>query len=123
MRKIEDILEDIKKIEDKIDEAFGLPTIEEYMARCEELWEEKMPLIFERDSQVEPKWEDISGGDLMELEDFIECCESGGFIDYDGFGHYSDGKRESSVSIAPSMAAEGMIIRRPEFTHVVWYNR
>ncbi len=29
--------------------------------------------------------------DLIPMAEWIECVESSGFIDYDGFGEYSDG--------------------------------
>lgn len=58
---------------------------------------------------------------LMTLEHFIECCECGGFIDYDGFGLYATETEVSDVEVEPSDITCGDI--RREFTHVCWYNK
>ena len=60
-------------------------------------------------------------GDHMTLENFIDCCKSGVFIDYDGFGHYATNKEESNILIKPSDIKAKKY--REDFTHVVWYNR
>ena len=69
-------------------------------------------------------------GDLMTVEEFVKCVESGGFIDYDGWGNpaqdpkllpwlvESDIKMDDSINIIPSK----MNIPR-DATHIVWYNR
>jgi len=74
------------------------------------------------------EWEELpEHGDLMVIEGFVEDCKSGAFIDYDGFGDYSDGKRCISglkypeFLVKPSDIMCGII--NDEFTHVVWYNR
>ena len=41
-------------------------------------------------------------GDLMSMEDFVETCLHFDFIDYDGFGYYSDGIKMSEKVIYPS---------------------
>lgn len=61
-------------------------------------------------------------GDLMTMNDFIECCEDGGFIDYDGSGYYaSETKLNGSITVYPSMVRKGTIDKR--YTHIMWYNR
>lgn len=60
-------------------------------------------------------------GDKMTLEDFIECCEVGGFVDSDGFGCYATKTKESSIEIHPSDITEGRY--RKDFSHIVWYNK
>lgn len=60
-------------------------------------------------------------GHHMTLKDFIECCEAGGFIDYDGSGTYATETQESDIAIYPSDIMSGVF--RQDFTHVVWYNR
>jgi hypothetical protein len=60
-------------------------------------------------------------GDHMTLEEFVECCESGGFIDYDGRGDYATETEISDVGVRPSQITSGKIDTR--WTHVVWYNR
>jgi hypothetical protein len=61
-------------------------------------------------------------GDVMSMEDFIDCCKCGGFIDYDGFGHPAlKDKMNSDIWLTPSKALEGDYDKR--YTHVVWFNR
>lgn len=60
-------------------------------------------------------------GDLMEISDFISCVEMGGFIDYDGFGYYSNKTEQSNIIILPSDIRAD--IYRKDFSHVKWYNR
>lgn len=60
-------------------------------------------------------------GDLMTIEEFADCCHSGGFIDYDGSGNYATEDKESNISIYPSDIIADKY--RKDFTHVVWYNK
>jgi hypothetical protein len=60
-------------------------------------------------------------GKMMSLDEFVKNVNSGGFIDYDGYGNYSDGVQKSDVSIYPSDVKVGNY--RKDFTHVIWYNR
>jgi hypothetical protein len=63
----------------------------------------------------------LGRGELITMEDFIKCCKSGSFIDFDGFGNYSDGKIVSDTIVYPSDVVNGRIEKR--WTHVVWFNR
>ena len=58
--------------------------------------------------------------DVYTIKEFIENCESGGFIDYDGFGYpVKDSKACTQIIIKPSRVAE-----IPEdATHIIWFNR
>jgi len=73
------------------------------------------------------KWKEETEmiGDLFTLEDFIDNCKCGGFIDYDGSGNYAkeiDGKlMESNIDIYPSDIKHKSV--RKDFTHVIWYNK
>jgi hypothetical protein len=71
-----------------------------------------------------PKFEPIPDyGDHMTWEHFKECVDSGGFIDYDGYGDLATADQCSNVTISPSKLSDGKW-KRPEWaTHVVWYNR
>lgn len=61
-------------------------------------------------------------GDLMPLDDFKDACESGMFIDYDGFGELATEDKTSKIYITPSMLRTGFKI--PGWcTHVLWFNR
>lgn len=60
-----------------------------------------------------------SYGDLMTVQEWLECCESGGFIDYDGHGApVKDGKR-SDMRVWPSLKH----LLPKDATHIEWYNR
>lgn len=67
------------------------------------------------------KPQSVSYGDLMTIESFIENCEGGGFIDYDGSGNYATTTEESNITIYPSDIISGDY--RKDFTHVMWYNK
>ena len=60
-------------------------------------------------------------GDLMALEEFVECVNSGGFIDYDGTGYYATDKEYSEIEAIPSVIKKGVINKK--FSHVLWFNR
>lgn len=64
---------------------------------------------------------DNKNGELFSIEEFIDYCESGAFIDYDGTGYYATETLKSYIEICPSDIKRG--IYRKDFTHVVWYNR
>lgn len=59
--------------------------------------------------------------DHMTMEEFIDYCECGGFIDSDGQGNYATKDQESDISIKPSDITSG--VYRKDFTHVCWYNK
>ncbi|QJA43047.1 hypothetical protein [Phaeobacter phage MD18] len=76
-------------------------------------------------------------GDLMDVENWVACCESGGFIDYDGFGHPVRAQRVewkqgldptgfptiqfhmSGMHVSPSTRH----LLPKDATHVMWFNR
>tara|TARA_R110000796_G_scaffold88978_2_gene192355 strand:+ start:2493 stop:2870 length:378 start_codon:yes stop_codon:yes gene_type:complete len=64
---------------------------------------------------------DKTSGDYMPFAEFADCCENGGFIDYDGFGNYATDKKVSNLTIYPSDIMVGVC--RKDFTHVLWYNK
>ncbi len=81
-------------------------------------------LVFLIESQTPVEWADLPKyGDLMRIEDWIECVEDGGFIDYDGSGTYSDGERMSNKTVHPSDVNADQLIKNEEFTRIVWFNR
>lgn len=60
-------------------------------------------------------------GDIFTLEEFLDCCDAGGFTDYDGFGHpIKDGKQCSHVAICPSERHWSI---PQDTTHIIWYNK
>lgn len=61
-------------------------------------------------------------GDLMTMAEWVAMVKSGGFIDYDGHGHYVENdKMYGEVGICPSFLEVGKVDET--FTHVMWYNR
>ncbi len=62
-------------------------------------------------------------GDLMDLQEFVEACQCGGFINYDGSGHYCNGDNgeANNVPARPGNITRDRIEYR--FSHVMWYNR
>jgi hypothetical protein len=71
---------------------------------------------------VTPEMESIPDyGDHMTMEDFVDCCKSGGFIDCDGSGVYATATEMSDIGIQPSEIMSGNY--RKDFTHVVWFNK
>jgi len=80
-----------------------------------------------------------SYGDLMTLDHFIELCRNGGFINYDGHGHYAFKDKMSNKEVHPSDVTGKYSLfdmktgkfkqhtKKPcvdkSFTHVVWFNR
>jgi len=60
-------------------------------------------------------------GSVMTLADFIENVKCGGFIDYDGYGHYVKDGKESDIEIYPSDVKKGNI--RKDFDTIIWFNR
>ncbi|MFA5207542.1 MAG: hypothetical protein WC428_02680 [Candidatus Paceibacterota bacterium] len=62
-----------------------------------------------------------SYGDVMTLDEFIEACKEGWFIDSDGSGYYGKDGQETNIPICPSDMKHRAI--RREFDSVIWYNK
>ena len=60
-------------------------------------------------------------GVVMPLEEFIEYCKDGSFIDYDGHGSYVKDGQRTDITIYPSDVKHGVI--RKEFDKIIWFNR
>ena len=61
-------------------------------------------------------------GDLMTVQDWLDCVKCGGFIDYDGHGCLATEEKQTNYDIQPSDAANGFVF--PTWaTHIRWYNR
>ena len=86
-------------------------------------------------------WENVDkSDDHMTLKRWEECCDSGGFIDYDGFGELAGKNIKSNIIIKPSdytkdnYTAKAIlfdrvldktykeVIKEFKITHIVWYN-
>lgn len=69
-----------------------------------------------------PIFEELSTyGTIMSLKDFVDCCNCGGFIDYDGSGNYIRNGQMSDITIFPSDVKSNMI--RKDFDEIIWFNR
>jgi hypothetical protein len=77
-------------------------------------------------------------GNLYTIEQFIEMSESGGFMDYDGFGHFIktvDGKKYAIVDIYFSIDEDDVsykgesigsifyVCNRLDLREIVWFNK
>lgn len=59
-------------------------------------------------------------GDVMAVKEWVECCEVGGFIDYDGFGKpMKEGLVACNCILHPSIRH----LIPQDATHIEWYNR
>ena len=73
-------------------------------------------------------------GHLMPLQEWKECCDEGGFIDYDGYGNAVD-ENYSVIQITDTNDYEGNHIWPSDYTklggkkipidtkYILWYNR
>jgi hypothetical protein len=74
---------------------------------------------------IENELFDITNDDhLMTINDWLEECYNGAFIDYDGYGCLAYEKQKSIIQVWPSMIMNNEFKQlRKDFTHIVWYNR
>lgn len=64
-------------------------------------------------------------GHLMPLQDWMDGCDDGGFIDYDGCGCLVDENYEflPRTSVRPSDYTKNRIVFPKEAKYIHWYNR
>lgn len=69
--------------------------------------------------------QELMGGTLMTVQEFIEACLSSALIDDDGYGVYAwengNSMIKSEIKIFPSDVFFGSIDR--SYQYVIWYNR
>lgn len=95
---------------------------EEYLTYLEPEQSKIETLSKELRMQMEPEYSKLPDyGDVMSLQDFIENCEDGSFIDYDGFGNYVKNNQMSNISIYPSDIKAKKV--RKDFDTIIWFNR
>jgi len=85
---------------------------------------EGLPVKGDGETLVEPevKLDKIPDyGDHMTMEHFVECCRSGGFINYDGSGRYATADKITDKPIIPSDVMNDLYDK--SYTHVVWFNK
>lgn len=63
-------------------------------------------------------------GTLYTLQEFIERCIRGCFIDYDGSGYYSDGRIYwRDLPAYPSDMVKGRAKYGTNYRFVIWFNK
>ncbi|GAF85281.1 unnamed protein product [marine sediment metagenome] len=118
-----DVWDNIYQKEWDNDTGEGMEGYNALMARTETV-RNKMSDIRHKINLLEPiKWDGWDGGDLMTIEEWKECVEGGGFIDYDGSGNYATKDKVSNKSVSPSDVEAGRFRTDVEFTHIMWYNK
>jgi len=125
-RTLEQIEADIERVEEAYDVKFHADNTnrswEEFMKWAEPEIRALGELSRERRMMMPYKLTEIPDfADVMPLDEFIKCVDSGGFIDYDGSGNYCIDGMETDIKIHPSDVKHGAI--RWEFDSVAWYNR
>ena len=60
-------------------------------------------------------------GDKMLLDEFINDCKEGYFVDSDGSGYYGTEDKQTNLPIYPSSIMSGTY--RTDFSHVYWFNK
>lgn len=59
---------------------------------------------------------------IITIQEFFDACQSGSFIDYDGYACYmKDGFVHTNITLSPSYVIKNGLDR--SFKYVVWYNR
>jgi hypothetical protein len=90
-------------------------SLEPYSKKVEKLNQEKRLLKV-------PTFEELPNyGHTMSIDEFIECCKSGMFIDYDGHGNYIKNNMMSDITIYPSDIKADKY--RKDFNQIIWFNR
>lgn len=124
MERKKELKKRIKKWDKEFDKLWnaGLP-FEEWRKEVEKLNKEIIPIMGEL-NMITDEYElhdHLEFGELMPLEEFIGCCEVGGFCDSDGEGYYATKDKESSIRAVPSQICAGYV--RKDFKYVKWYNK
>ena len=65
----------------------------------------------------------VEYGDVMWIEDFIECVRVGGFIPYDGYGYYWDEETQDETEFHTSFNVGELKKKAKQYKYVVWYNK
>lgn len=81
-------------------------------------WEQRTSKL---PSDIEPI--DPEFGHLMPIADWLQACQTGCFIDYDGSGCLATSTHKSDVVISPSDVTLFQLSMPSWATHVVWYNK
>lgn len=73
---------------------------------------------------IEQIQEETRVGDVFTLEEFMEVVERGSINDYDGFGYFHNGEKETDINVFSNIwdkfEVDDMLKRYP---YVIWYNK
>jgi hypothetical protein len=58
---------------------------------------------------------------LPAVEEFIEDCESGMFINDDGSGYWANPPKMTRIPVDCRELAKGKVL--PGYTHIAWFNK
>lgn len=99
------------------------PTEEQFPESMKQMVKEMRQLDHEIQQEEDDIFEPIpESGDVMSFEDFKKSVETGGFIDYDGYGHYGkNGQMVSNKCIRPSNIKENQVLEG--YDTIIWFNR
>lgn len=78
-------------------------------------WDQKVSSV--------PSFKPSQYGDLMTVEEWLDCVKTGGFIDYDGSGSLATKDGVCDIRIQPSDITALKLELPTWCTHIVWYNR
>lgn len=128
--EIEMAMKEIESLDDRIQDAYDAAVAADstilydqkrFSEVAAELRKERVNLWRQVRLNKTPQFRPIADyGDRMPIEEFISCVNTGGFIDYDGFGHYVRDDQESDIDVYPSDVKHGL---RTDFTEIIWFNR
>ena len=115
-------IEELEKTEPPYDQDDPQGSWDRYCAHMKPAWKKRADLDREKRMLMTPEFSELSDyGDLMSLEDWLECVNEGGFIDYDGHGRYVRDGKESNIIVYPSDVQHNSV--RDDFDSVMWFNR
>lgn len=60
-------------------------------------------------------------GEHLKLDFFVAECQSGFFLDTDGYGFYATYSRMTNIPAIPSKIANGEVLTK--YRYVVWFTR
>jgi hypothetical protein len=122
LEKVHEEIEELEKTEPPYDPDNPAESFEKYKAHMKPGWNKQRKLGREKRMLMTPEFKELSTyGDVMTLKHWLECVNSGGFIDYDGSGNYVRDGKESNISIYPSDVRHNSI--RNDFDTIIWFNR
>lgn len=124
IKNLEKELESVRKeYKEFFNETFGKTSdFEEYEKLITPYWDKINNIELEIRLLQKSKLDNLSEyGSHITIKDFIEMCQNGYLMDYDGHGYYATDSLESNILIYPSDVTNNKI--RKDFSHVIWFNK